>query len=101
MKFTNPLERRSHCISVHKFPHDFKFDDLNRKKASLKLCSHSASDCMAVNLDIGSHRTLPERNSKNQRGKKWHQTSKDSGSKTTVDVQSLMKDLQDSLSDIS
>ena len=30
-KFWNPKERRGHCIGVHSFPHDFKFDPVKKK----------------------------------------------------------------------
>ena len=33
----SPEERKDHCIKVHKFPHDFRFDKVtNHKKSSSK-----------------------------------------------------------------
>lgn len=32
-KSQTPAERHDHCITKHKFPHDFRFDGFNHKKA--------------------------------------------------------------------
>lgn len=34
-KSQTPAERHDHCITKHKFPHDFRFDGFNHKKAMI------------------------------------------------------------------
>lgn len=44
-KSQTPAERHDHCITQHKFPHDFRFDGFNHKKAkinSIKQCKSSS-----------------------------------------------------------
>lgn len=50
-KSQTPGERHDHCITQHKFPHDFRFDGFNHKKAMIN--------------SIKQHRTQSNNNNKN------------------------------------
>lgn len=46
-KSQTPAERHDHCITQHKFPHDFRFDGFNHKKAMIN--SIKQSNCRSEN----------------------------------------------------
>lgn len=90
----NPEERRSHCISQHKFPHDFRFGNIkklkqtsdNQMETDIPPNKKSHSKTKTFSFGRGA------RNSKN-----WFNQGQ--GRMKTNDIDAVMKDLQDSLPD--
>lgn len=46
--FGNPQERKEHCIKQHKFPGNFRFDQVSHKNAHSKSTKKSSQDAMEV-----------------------------------------------------
>lgn len=50
-KSQTPAERHDHCITQHKFPHDFRFDGFNHKKAMINSIKQCNSQSNNINRD--------------------------------------------------
>ncbi|XP_067007001.1 zinc finger protein 511 [Anabrus simplex] len=89
-RFSNSEERRSHCISGHQFPHDFRFDEIPRKQ---KKKGSKEAESLTMETDAP-----PVRNPvvKARGGRMWH-SRKPNTRTSTMDVDTMVKDLQSSL----
>ncbi|XP_049837382.1 protein lethal(2)k10201 isoform X5 [Schistocerca gregaria] len=92
----NPQERRSHCISQHNFPHDFRFDSTKKQKHTSAAGALMETDIHPTNRSHLKPKTFSfgrgARNSKN-----WFNQGR--GRMKSTDIDTVMKDLQDSLPD--
>ncbi|KAK9504444.1 hypothetical protein O3M35_010772 [Rhynocoris fuscipes] len=60
----NPEERRSHCIEIHKFPHDFRYD-FKKTSGKKKKSKVSNAESMEVSTSIENTSTFDKNKTKN------------------------------------
>ncbi|KAK7792704.1 hypothetical protein R5R35_007519 [Gryllus longicercus] len=107
-KFSTPKDRRDHCISLHKFPHDFRFDSSWKQKGNVKKHKKKANvEVTDVDMQQDGHHSEAKRPAKNvfrgkgkRGGRMWH-SQKQSSAPQCLDVEfeQVAQELRESLPD--
>jgi len=87
------LQRRSHCIEAHSFPHDFRYDSSHKKskeKAQVKPTSSTETaatvDVLQASKDIKHFTFGKGKQGKTFSSKPWHTKGKTNHKKTTTEI---------------
>ncbi|KAK2586951.1 hypothetical protein KPH14_009877 [Odynerus spinipes] len=72
MKFNNPYERREHCINIHKYPKNCRFDDISHYKAKQNSSNKMDTDIIDKKQEGKQNIEL----NKNQKIRTFNKTSK-------------------------
>ena len=87
-KFSNPKERRSHCIEDHKYPADFRYDVENKNVESKRTAGKPKSASFGHGVTRGFFKNRG-------RGAAWHQQGRGKKKENANEV--TMAELEEAL----